>query len=129
MNKTIYKIHEITVKEYNRSENKIAFNVKFSKNDLINQFTEAFEPANSAAVVNAILLKLKSMDKIIVESESDDFLDNIYITRIFNEDLIEEKMLMFFSKLFEKVRSLKHERIAGKYLNTIDDIKHQKLVL
>ena len=129
MNKTIYKIHEITVKDYNRGENKIVFNVKFSKNEMVNEFTESFEPANSASVVNAILLKLKSMDKIIVESDSDDFLDNIYITRIFNEDLIEEKMLMFFSKLFEKVRALKHERVAGRYLNTIDDIKHQKLVL
>lgn len=129
MNKTVYKIHEITVKEYNRGESKLLMNVKFSKNDILNEFTNSFDTSNSAAAVNSILLKLKSMDKIIVESESDDFLDNIYITRIFNEDAVEEKMLMFFSKLFEKIRSLKHERIAGRYLNTIDDIKHQKLTL
>lgn len=128
MNKTVYQLKEIVVKDYSRKENRLLLTVKFTKNDILDEITQSYETTNSAGVVNDILLKIKSKDKIIVE-ESDDILSNIYITRISNEEEAEERMLAFFSKLFEKVRSLKHERIAGRYLNTIDDIKHQKLIL
>ncbi len=129
MNKTVYQIKEIAVKDYSRKENRILLGVKFTKNDILDELTEACETTNSAGVVNNIFLKIKSKDKIIVEEESDDILSSIYIARIANEDEIEEKMLAFFSKLFDKVRSLKHETVASRYLNTIDNIKHEKLVL
>lgn len=128
MNKTVYQLKEIVVKDYSRKENRLLLTVKFTKNDILDEITQSYETTNSAGVVNDILLKIKSKDKIIVE-ESDDILSNIYITRISNEEEAEERMFSFFSKLFDKIRSLKHETVAGRYLNTIDDIKHQKLIL
>ncbi len=128
MNKTVYQIKEIVVKDYSRKESRLLLTAKFTKNDVLDEITQSYETTNPAGVVNDIILKIKSKDKIIVE-DSDDILNNIYITRIENEDEIEERMLAFFSKLFDKIRSLRHETVAGRYLNTIDDIKHQKLVL
>ena len=121
MNKTVYQLKEIVVKDYSRKDNRLLLTVRFTKNDILDEITQSYETTNSAGVVNDIILKIKSKDKIIVE-ESDDILSNIYITRISNEEEAEERMLAFFSKLFDNVWSLKHETVAGRYLNTIDDI-------
>ena len=129
MNKTIYKLHEVSVKDYTRKDNKLLLKVRFSKNEVLNEFIEPYGITSSVELVKSIIFKIKSMDKVIVETESDDLLDNIYIIRLHNEEEVEERMLEFFRKLLDKVKGLKHETIASRYLNTIDNIRHQKLTL
>ena len=129
MKKTIYKLHEISVKEFDRKTHNLVFNVRFSKDGTLDQFEYPWKIGNIPALVNDVLLKVKRSDKIIVEADSDDFLDNIYITRVADEDLIEERMLEWFRKLVEKVKGLKHERRPKVFMSAVADIKHQKLTL
>lgn len=127
MNKTIYQLREINVKEFDRKTNSLIFSIRFSKNDTLDEIDVPWNMSNIPNLVNEVLLKIKQRDKIIVESDSDDFLDNIYIIRIANEEMVEERMLDFFRRLTERIRGLKHERNTKIFMSVISDVKHQKL--
>ena len=129
MNRTIYKIHEIAVKDFSRKDHHLVFTVRFSKNDTLDEFDVPWNMGNVATLVNDILMKIKQRDKIIIEADSDDVLGNIYITRIYNEEEVEERMLDFFKRLVEKIKSIKHERRTNVFMNMLGDVKHQKLTL
>ncbi len=129
MNRTIYRIHEIAVKDFVRKENHIVFTIRFSKSDTLDEFDVPWNMSNIPALVNDILLKIKQRDKIIIEADSDDILGNIYITRISNEEEAEERMLDFFRRLVEKIKSIKHESRTHVFMNMLGDVKHQKLTL
>ena len=65
---------------------------------------------------------------MIVE-DSDDILQNIYITRIENEEVAEEKMLYFFQNLSTKLSKIKTLKKAQDYMKLYDEIKTTKLIL
>jgi hypothetical protein len=129
MKKTIYKIQGINVKEFDRKTHNIVFTIRFSRNDVLDEFDHPWNLSNIPNLINSILIKVKQSDKVIVEADSDDFLDNIYITRIDNEDFIEERLLDWFRRLSEKIKGLKHERRPNVFMSAVADIKHQKLTL
>ncbi|MDP4012204.1 MAG: hypothetical protein Q8R00_01195 [Candidatus Nanoarchaeia archaeon] len=129
MKKTIFRLHEVYIKEFDRKQNHLVFGIKFSKNENLDELVLPWKIGDSVNLVNEIILKVKSKDKLIIETESDDILDNIYITRIDNEEAIEERMLDFFRRLFERIKSIKHESRPNVFMNLVTDVKHQKLVL
>ena len=104
MKKTIFKLNEIAVKDFNRKEKRLLLNIRFNKEETMDEFDLLWNMSNIPGLVNEILLKIKSRDKIIIEADSDDILDNIYITRIADEEFVEDRMLDFFKRLTEKPR-------------------------
>jgi len=65
---------------------------------------------------------------MIVE-DSNDILQNIYITRIENEEEIEEKLLYFFQGLCSKFAKIKSLTKAPDYMKLYDEIKTTKFIL
>ena len=129
MQKTVYKIKKIEVLEFRPKESVSVIKISFTKNDIPEQIIKEFPMSNNPVeMVNKIMLEVKSQNRMIVE-DTDDILQNIYITRIDNEEVMEEKMLLFFQNLcgkFSKMRSLTK---APDYMKLYDEIKTTKLVL
>ncbi len=129
MQKTIYKIKKIEVADFKPKESVSMIKITYTKNDQIQQIVKDFSTTNNPVeLVNKIMLEVKSKDKVIVE-ESDDILQNIYITRIENEEATEEKMLMFFQNLCAKFSKIKSLKKASDYMKLYDEIKITKLIL
>jgi len=129
MQKTVYKIKKIEVLEFKPKESVSVIKISFMKNDVPEQIVKEFPMSNNPVeMVNKIILEVKSKDKMIVE-DTNDILQNIYITRIDNEEIMEEKLLLFFQNLCGKYAKMKSLKKAPDYMKLYDEIKTTKLVL
>ncbi len=102
--------------------------ITFTRNDQVEQVVKEFNLKNPVEIVNNILLEIKKKDRMIVE-DSDDVLQNIYITRIENEEEVEEKLLYFFQGLCSKFSKIRSMTRAPDYMKLYDEIKTTKFVL
>ena len=90
MQKTVYRVKKVEVVDFKPKEGSSLLKITFTKNDKQEQFTKEFALKNPIEIVNRILIDIKAKDRMIVE-DTDDVLQNIYITRIENEEEAEEK--------------------------------------
>lgn len=129
MQKTILKLKRIELKDFKPNESKAVMNILFDKNEREEVITKEFVLKDPLDITNKILLLMKSYGKMIVEEEDDDILKNIYITRVADEEEIEEKLFGFFRNLCEKSKTLKSSKVASSYMKLFNEIKIMKLVL
>ena len=106
MQKTVYKVKKVEVMDFKPKEFISVIKIIYTKNDQQQQIIREFPFINPVDVVNKIILEIKKSDKMIVE-DTDDILQNIYITRIEDEENVEEKMLYFFQNLSAKLSKIK----------------------
>lgn len=128
MYKTILKIKRIEIQNFNPKEAKADLNIIFDKNNVEKSVIKPVLLREPMKLVELVLLAMKSEGKFIVEEESDDILSSIYITRVADEEEIEEKMLPFFKNLCEKAIKLKNTKLASQYMQLFNEIKVMKLV-
>ncbi len=128
MQKTLYKLKKIEVVEFRPKDSISVLKIVYTKNDDQQQIVKEFPLVSPVEIVNKILLDIKSKDKMIVD-ESDDILQNIYITRIENEEEVEDKMLYFFQNLLSKYSKIKSIKKAQDYMKLYDEIKTTRLNL
>ena len=129
MQKTVFKIKKIEIEDFRPKEAFSVMKISYSKNEELQQINKQFSLAMTPEeLVNKIISEIKGQNKAIIE-ESDDILENIAITRIDNEEEIEDKMLFFFQNLCHKFSKLKMLKNAPDYMRLYDEIKITKLVL
>ncbi|MEK6936438.1 MAG: hypothetical protein AABW58_00025 [Nanoarchaeota archaeon] len=128
MQKTIYKVKKVEVMDFKPKEAISNIKITFTRNDQVEQVVKEFNLKNPVEIVNNILLEIKKKDRMIVE-DSDDVLQNIYITRIENEEEVEEKLLYFFQGLCSKFSKIRSMTRAPDYMKLYDEIKTTKFVL
>ena len=128
MQKDIYMIKKLEVIDFKPKESIFSIKITFTKNDVQEQILKEFNLKNPVDVVNSIFLEIKKKDRMIVE-DSDDVLQNIYITRIENEEEIEEKLLYFFQGLCSKFIKIRSLTKAAEYMKLYNEIKTIKLIL
>lgn len=128
MQKTVYKVKKIEMVDFKPKDFVSVLKITFTKNDIPQQFTKEFSFINPVEIVNKIILEIKKTDRMIVE-DSDDILQNIYITRIDDEENTEEKMLYFFQNLSAKLNKIKSLKKAPDYMKLYDEIKTTKLFI
>lgn len=128
MQKTIYKVKKLEIVDFKPKESISSIKITFTKNDVEEQIIKQFNLKNPVEIVNHILLEIKKKDRMIVE-DSDDVLQNIYITRIENEEEVEEKLLYFFQGLCSKFSKIKGLTRAPDYMKLYDEIKTTKFIL
>ena len=127
MQKTVYKVKKVGVMDFKPKEFISVIKIIYTKNDQQQQIIREFPFINPVDVVNKIILEIKKSDKMIVE-DTDDILQNIYITRIEDEENVEEKMLYFFQNLSAKLSKIKSLKKAQDYMKLYDEIKTTKLL-
>lgn len=128
MQKTIYRVKKLEVVDFKPKESISTIKITFTRNDKEEQVVKEFNLKNPVEIVNHILLEIKKKDRMIVEEE-DDVLQNIYITRIENEEEVEEKLLYFFQGLSSKFSKIKSMTRAPDYMKLYDEIKTTKFIL
>ena len=128
MQKVLYELKRVELVDLKPREGNSGVLVFFEKEGREKVLSLHFDLTNPVDIVNKILLGIKTHDKIIID-ESDDILQNIYITRIDNEEVIEEKLLLFFQNLCGKYAKMKSLKKAPDYMKLYDEIKTTKLVL
>mgnify|MGYP001583024781 CR=1 FL=1 len=128
MEKNIYRIKKLEVLDFKPKESISSIKITFTKNDVQEQIVKQFNLKNPVEIVNGILLEIKKKGRMIVE-DSDDVLKNIYITRIEDEEQMEEKLLYFFQGLCSKFAKIKSLNKAPEYMRLYDEIKTTKLIL
>lgn len=127
MHKTILKINKININNFQPKDTKADITINFTKNQEPKTITKEFILKEPFTLTRKLMLAIKSQGKFIVEGESDDILENIYITQFIDEEETEEKLLNFFKKLCTQVSELKHQKIAREYMRKVDKIKTLKL--
>ena len=65
----------------------------------------------------------------IETEDNDDILQSIYVKKFLNEDKAEERLLLFFSKLYERGRLISREKNHARYMNMLDEIQHHKMTI
>jgi len=128
MQKTVYKLKKVEVVEFKPKESVSTIKIVFTKDDVPEQIVKQFNLKNPVEIVNAIMLEIKKKGRMIVE-DSDDVLQNIYITRIDAEEEVEDKLLYFFQSLCSKFAKIKSMTKAPEYMKLFDEIKTTKMIL
>lgn len=127
MHKTLLKIKRLELQEFKPKEAKANLVIVFDKNNVEETIVKEVLLKNPIELVKKVLILVKSKGRFIVEEESDNILENIYITRVADEEKIEEKMLLFFKSLCETAIKLKNTKIASQYMRLFNEIKIMKL--
>jgi hypothetical protein len=128
MNKTIYEVKSVELQDFNPKASLTKLKINYLKNTEQKQIVKDFDLSNPVAVVNSIIVSIKAQDKIIIE-ESDDFLQNIFIVRIKDQEEVEEKLLSYFQSLNKSISQLKSFKIASQYMQLYNKLKLSKMVL
>src|SRR3989338_5285003 len=122
------KEKKLEILDFKPKESISSIRITFTRNDQVEQIVKQFYLKNPVEIVNSILLEIKKKDRMIVE-DSNDILQNIYITRIENEEEIEEKLLYFFQGLCSKFAKIKSLTKEPDYMKLYDEIKTTKFIL
>lgn len=78
-------------------------------------------------MVNGLLNFIKSEANLDVDG--DDVLGSMYIKKVIDEEKVEERLFMFFSKLIEKHKFMKHNRTHADYMKLYQEINGSKIFL
>ena len=92
----MYCLKGVELLNFNPRETKTQLKILFTKNDVLKNMIIDVVLSHPIDIVNKILLLVKSEDKVIID-ESDDVLQNLFITRVSDEEAVEEKLLSFFT--------------------------------
>ena len=128
MNKTIYEVKSVELQDFNPKASLTKLKINYLKDTEQKQLVKDFDLTNPVQVVNSIIVSMKAQDKIIIE-ESDDFLQNIFIVRIKDQEDVEEKLLAYFQNLNRSISQLKSLKIASQYMQLYNQLKLSKMIL
>lgn len=129
MEKTTIQINKVQLENFQPKQETTDIKVTYQKNNEEKTITENIKLKDPYNITRKLLIKIKSKGKFIVEEESDNILENIYVTQLLNEEQVEEQLLLFFRTLCQKIQILRTKKIAKEYLKQIDQIKTEKLIL
>ena len=128
MNKTIYEVKSVELQDFNPKASLTKLKINYLKNTEQKQIVKDFDLTNPVSVVNNIILTIKAQDKIIIK-KSNNFLQNIFIVRIKDQEEVEEKLLSYFQSLNKSISQLKSFKIASQYMQLYNKLKLSKMVL
>ena len=118
-------IHEIRLLNVEPKTGKGKLQVSYVKNNIQETIQNECVLKEPALIVNELLLKIKSKDKIIFYDVStpEELLERYSPINIDNEEEVEEKMFHFIKMICEKAKSLKTTRDAKEYMRIINEFK------
>ena len=129
MREVVLKLDGLEVSKFDPRALKANIKVFYIKDNARQSFEITHALATKSEVItNEIIKELKKKGSIETEN-SDDVLQSIYVKKFLNEDKSEERLLLFFSKLYERGRLISRERNHTKYMNILDEIQHYKMTI
>lgn len=128
MREVILKLERVEVAKFDPRSLKAELKVSYSKDSTSHSFIIQHNlTTKSEGVVQEIIRELKKRGNI--ETDSNDLLQSMYVKKFLNEDRTEERMLLFFSKLYERGRLISREKDHTKYMKLLDEIQHHQIMI
>ncbi|MDP3917008.1 MAG: hypothetical protein Q8Q42_01855 [Nanoarchaeota archaeon] len=78
-------------------------------------------------IINGLLNFVKS--EASLDTDEDDLLGSMYVKKVVDEEKIEERLFMFFSKIVEKNKFMKINRTHSDYMKLYQEINGSKIFL
>ena len=122
------ELKRIEVNKLFLSENKVGYKIYFKLNEIMKNMYVEFPLMESEVVVRMLLSEIKKAKDLVVE-DSDDVLQTIVLMRINNQEEIEPRLIDFFSKFHNKVRSFKQKKTSENYIDTYNQLIKERLEL
>jgi len=129
MREVILKLDSLEVSRFDPKALKASIRIFYTKDNARQSFEITHALATKSEVItNEIIKELKKKGSIETE-DNDDILQSIYVKKFLNEDKAEERLLLFFSKLYERGRLISREKNHARYMNMLDEIQHHKMTI
>ncbi|MBI2667347.1 hypothetical protein HYX17_01095 [Candidatus Woesearchaeota archaeon] len=122
------EIKKIEVNKLFLSENKIGYDVYFNFNDEVKKMYIEFPIGDPESIVRMLISEIKRKEKIAAEDEND-VLQSIVLMRINNQENVEPRLMDFFTKFQNKVKSFRSKRTADNYIDMYNSIIRERLEL
>ncbi|MCD4666415.1 hypothetical protein K8R47_01240 [archaeon] len=122
MNKILINVKSVKVLDYNRNTNNYDLEINLDINGNERNIKRTYEPKNAEIIYKDLIEFIKNKFEEENTVFSDDPLEGNIIL-IDNVEDIEDKMIMFFKKLNDKVRGFKTMRVHEGFINMYHSFK------
>lgn len=122
------EIKRIEVNKLFLSENKIGYDIYFNFNNEIKKMYMEFPIGDPEQIVRMLISEVKRKEKVSIDDESD-VLQSIVLMRINNQEDIEPRLIDFFTKFQNKVKSFRSKRTSDNYIDMYNNIIRERLEL
>ena len=122
------EIKKIEVNKLFLSENKIGYDVYFNFNDEVKKMYIEFPIGDPESIVRMLISEIKRKEKIVID-DGNDVLQSIVLMRINNQENVEPRLMDFFAKFQNKVKSFRSKRTADNYIDMYNNIIRESLEL
>lgn len=122
------EIKKIEVNKLFLTENKIGYDIYFNFNDEVKKMYIEFPIGDPESIVRMLISEIKRKEKIAAEDEND-VLQSIVLMRINNQENVEPRLMDFFTKFQNKVKSFRSKRTADNYIDMYNSIIRERLEL
>ena len=128
MREVILKLNKLAVMNFDPRTLVASIRIFYSKDNVQEYFDVNHSLATkSEMITEEVIRELKR--KGTIEVNTDDILESMYIKKFVNEDKAEERMRLFFAKLYERGRVIAREKNHARYMQLLDEIKHTAIVV
>ena len=122
------EVKKIEVNKLFLGENKIGYDIYFNFNNEIKKMYIEFPIGDPEQIVRMLISEIKRKEKVTVE-DGNDVLQSIILMRINNQENIEPRLIDFFTKFQNKVKSFRSKRTSDNYIDMYNNIIREKLEL
>ena len=128
MKDVVLRLEKLSIAQFDPKQGNIRFKISCKKDAESFALEKSYTLEHPEPIVEDILRTVKQQGKMELE-DADDLLGSIFVVRLQDEDLVEEKLLHFFSRLCEKMKMMKHLKNHVEYMKLFDEIKIKELRL
>ena len=129
MREVVLKLDSLEVSKFDPRTLKASIRVFYTKDSTRQSFEVIHSLATKSKVIASEIIKELKKKGSIETEDNDDVLQSIYVKKFINEDKAEERLLLFFLKLYERGRLISRERNHTKYMSILDEIQHHKMTI
>lgn len=121
------ELRRIKVASFSPARQDVSFLVSFNDGK-DKEITKTFEIKDSKDAALEIIRDLRKVENSLnAEFDGKAVLDGYINIMIKDEDKVTEKLAAFMSKVFEKVKIVKNQRVADGYISLINNVNSMKL--
>ena len=102
------------------------FVIHFTKDNRPEHFEKQYALDDPESIVQDLLKEVKQRGKMEI-TDYDDLIGSIFVVRLMDEDVVDEKLFNFFARLCEKAKAMKHMKHHADYMRLYDEIKIKAL--
>lgn len=128
MKDVVLRLEKLSIAQFDPKQGTIRFKLSCRKDQEPFILERPYTLEHPEPIVEDILKIVKQQGKMELD-DTDDLLGSIFVVRLQDEDAVEEKLLHFFSRLCEKVKTMKHLKNHVEYMKLFDEIKIKELRL